>query len=123
MIRKHVECLEKAWLCPYHAWLLVDVVRRNPYLDILDPSIMYEDMLAALISRIEPESISTASPSIGSCLMYRYVGDYERIYVDELSICMKKSDLLELYANSSSILCFMHYVMVFNNKAVMLRID
>ncbi len=106
---------ESLGLCPYHAWLLVDVVRRNPYLDILGPSIIYEDMLATLISRMESEATSVASPSIDSCLMCRYVKDYERIYVDELSTCMEKSDLLELYANSSSILCFRHYAMVFSN--------
>ncbi len=105
---------ESLGLCPYHAWLLVDLVRRNPYLDALGPSIIYEDMLTTLISRIESKHDSTLS-HIGSCLICRYVEDYERIYVDELSTCMEKSDLLELYAKSSSILCLRHYTMVLNN--------
>ncbi len=101
-------------LCPYHAWLLADIVRGNPEIDLLGPSIIYEDMLRTYLEH--------GGRGDGECFLCAKTREFERIYVEEMASCIEiDPSLLDEYSKSKSILCRRHYEMLLSNLDGVLR--
>jgi len=98
---------ESLGLCPYHAWLLADIVRGNPEIDLLGPSIIYEDMLRTYLEE---------KKEVGECFLCSKTREFEKIYVEEMASCIGiDENMLEEYRKSRSILCRRHYEMLLEN--------
>jgi len=105
---------ESLGLCPFHAWLLADIVRGNPEIDLLGPSIIYEDMLRTYLEKNGGYD--------GECFLCRKTWEFERIYIEEMASCITIDNrLLDEYRKNKSILCRRHYEMLLNNIDERLR--
>ena len=101
-------------LCPYHAWLLADIVRGNPEIDLLGPSIIYEDMLRTYLEEGENRN--------GECFLCAKTKEFERIYIEEMASCIEiDPTILDEYSKSRSTLCRRHYEMLLSHLDGVLR--
>ena len=101
-------------LCPYHAWLLADIVRGNPEIDLLGPSIIYEDMLRTYLEERKDTS--------GECFLCAKTREFERIYIEEMASCIEiDPTMLDEYSRSRSVLCRRHYEMLLSHLDGVLR--
>ena len=101
-------------LCPYHAWLLADIVRGNPEIDLLGPSIIYEDMLRTYLEEGKNNS--------SECFLCAKTREFERIYIEEMASCIEiDPTMLDEYSRSRSVLCRRHYEMLLSHLDGVLR--
>jgi hypothetical protein len=101
--------------CPFHAHQVIDFVKRNPWLDGLGTSIIYLDMVETYLDMIENGGAMSITDMWASCYLCEKAEEFERIYVETLSICFEEDQkLLENYASSSSLLCARHLESVYN---------
>ncbi len=101
-------------LCPYHAWLLADIVRGNPEIDLLGPSIIYEDMLRTYLEGGKNNS--------SVCFLCAKTREFERIYIEEMASCIEiDPTMLDEYSRSRSVLCRRHYEMLLSHLDGVLR--
>ncbi len=101
--------------CPFHAHQVIDFVKRNPWLDGLGTSIIYLDMVETYLDMIENGGAMSITDMWASCYLCEKAEEFERIYVETLSIRFEEDQkLLENYASSSSLLCARHLESVYN---------
>ncbi len=104
---------ESLGLCPYHAWLMVSIARRNPEVGPLGPAIIYEDMVSEAVDLLSRGEVNALYKRIrGECLVCRHVRAFEDVYVGELVDCIEGGGFLSSYKDGKSTLCLRHYLMV-----------
>ena len=90
-------------LCPYHAWMFVQVASKPGVLDGLGATIIYEDMLSTYLEDMEKKSQ-------GTCLLCRFASEFENIFTSDYAACFDADEkILSEYAASDTILCDRHF--------------
>lgn len=93
-------------LCPFHAWLLVEVVFSSPEIHPMSPSIIYEDIIGEAINAVENGSTLTIQ---SRCPVCSIVDEFEEIYIEGFAACAESPGFLVEYESSNSVLCLKHY--------------
>ncbi len=105
---------ESLGLCPYHAWLFVEVARMPDVLDGLGSTIIYEDMLSEAVELMKGGKYQEIiNPK--ECPLCRHARQVEGNIINDFIDCFTQSpETLIAYEESSSILCFKHFINIYN---------
>jgi hypothetical protein len=103
--------IESLGLCPYHAWLLLDIAKKVG--DKLGVAVIYESVLKEYIQNLDKEFEK-------KCFICDDAKKFEEYYIDLYTDCIKNKGLKE-YKESNSIFCDNHLKLIMNkidkNKA------
>jgi hypothetical protein len=104
---------ESLGLCPYHAWLFVEVVRKPDVLDGLGSTIIYEDMLSEAIELFKEGKYQKIINPEG-CPLCKHSRQVESNIINDFIDCFKQSpETLIAYEESPSIFCFKHFISIY----------
>ncbi len=104
---------ESLGLCPYHAWLFVEVARRPDTLDGLGSTIIYEDILSEVSNLFKEGYLDLKG--VRSCPLCRHAREVERNLIEDMVECFDaRPELLLRYEESESSLCLRHYSAVYS---------
>lgn len=106
---------ESLGFCPYHAWMISDIISREPGIDGLGASIIYLDVLSTYMNYIDELGEPVLTDYNSKCIICGHLREFEEIYLSEFTSCLRNGDLIKRYRRSEAVLCHKHFHLIYNS--------
>lgn len=109
-----IKFINSQGLCPYHAWLLLDIAKETG--EKLGASMIYESVLKAYVDKID----KVIEGDETKCFICENVRGFEKYYIEIFSNCINQRGLQD-YEKSEGTFCVKHFNSLINSPNFKLR--
>ncbi len=106
---------ESLGFCPYHTWMISDIISRELGIDGLGASIIYLDILFTYMNNMNNLTRSTLRDYNNKCIICEYLGEFEDIYLSEFVKCLSNGGLLGKYRKSEAVLYHKRFSLIYGS--------